>query len=86
MEESLDENGVVKDYDRPRGALVILAYKLHQENAQYHKYQWRLCVSYKNLNQITCPFAFSIPYCDDAVQDIHTEAMFLIAMYIDSGY
>ena len=43
-------------------------------------------MSYQKLNQITCPFAFPITFCDDAVQDIDTEAKYFIYMDMDSGY
>ena len=31
-------------------------------------------MSYQKLNQVTFPFYLPIPRCDDAVQDIDTEA------------
>ena len=82
----LDENGVVEDDEGPLGALVVLAAKPHQENVPWHEYQWRLCVSYRRLNQVTKPFVFPIPRCDDAVEDIDTEARYFIAVDMDSGY
>ena len=45
-----------------------------------------MCVSYQKLNHVTCQFALHIPRYDDEVQDIGTEANFLIAGYMDSGY
>ena len=38
------------------------------------------------MNQVTLPFAFPIPLCDDAVQDIDTEANYFIDVDMDSGY
>ena len=70
--ERLDENGAVEEDDGPWGPLVVLAAKPHQQNVPWHEYQWRLCVSYQKLNQVTRPFTFPIPWCDDAVQDINT--------------
>ena len=45
-----------------------------------------MCVSYQKLNRVTRPFTFPIPHCDDAVQDIDTEANYLIAVEMYSGY
>ena len=84
--ESLYENGVMEEYDGPWEALVVLSGKSHQENVPWHKYQWRLCVSYQKMNQITHPFTFSVSRCDDAVQYIETEAKYFIAVDMDSGY
>ena len=43
-------------------------------------------MSYCHLNQITMPFTFPIPRCDDAVEDINPEASHFIAVDMDSGY
>ena len=68
------------------GKLLVLAEKSHQENVPCHKYQWKLCVSYQKLNQVTCQFTFPLPRCDDTVQDIDTEEKYLIAVDMDLGY
>ena len=52
----LDENGVKEEEDGPWGALAFLSTKTHQENIQCHGYQWSMCVYYRKLNQVTCPF------------------------------
>ena len=70
--ERLYENGVVEEDDGKWGALVVLAAKPHQENLPWSEYQWRLCVSYRKMNQTTHPFILPTPRCDDAVQDINT--------------
>ena len=77
---------MVEEDDGPWGALVVLAEKPHQEKLPCHEYQWRLCVSYQKLNQVTHPFTFPIPCCDDALQDIDTEEKYFIDMDMDSGY
>ena len=38
------------------------------------------------LNQVTRPFIFPIPRCDDSVQYIDIEANYFIAVDMDSGY
>ena len=45
-----------------------------------------LCVSYQKLKEFTRPFAFPIPSCNDAVQDIDTGAKYFISIDMDSGY
>ena len=60
--------------------------KPQQENVSWHEYQWRLCVSYRKLNQDIRPFTFPIPCCDDAVKYIGTEANYFIAVDMNSGY
>ena len=86
MEEILDENGAVEEDYGPWGSLVILAANPRQENVPCHKCQWRLCVSYQKLNQFTWPLTFPLPFCDDLVHGIDTEAKYFIAVYIYSGY
>ena len=84
--ERRDENGASEEDNIPWGSLMVLAEKLHQENVPWNEYQWRLCVSYQKMNQVTCPFTFPILRCDDAVQDIDTEAKSFIDAETDSGY
>ena len=43
-------------------------------------------MSYQNLNQATRPFTFTIHLCDDAVQDINTEAKYFIDVGMETGY
>ena len=74
--ESLYENGLVEEEDITWGALVVLAAKPHQYIVPWHKFLWRLCVSYQKLNQVTRPFAFPIPLCDNAVQEINTQVLY----------
>ena len=41
---------------------------------------------YQKLNQVTRTFTFPITCCDDAVQDIDTEANYFIAVDMESDY
>eukprot|EP00957_Ditylum_brightwellii_P202439 15330188-Ditylum_brightwellii.AAC.1 len=82
----LEDNGVIEDDDGPWGAQVVLAAKPHQEGVAWQDLKWRLCVSYRKLNQVTRPFTYPIPRCDDAVEDIDTEAKYFIAIDLESGY
>ena len=74
----LDENGVVEEDNGTWGALMVLAAKSHQENVPWHKYKFRLCVSYHKLNQVTLSFTLPIPRCDNEVQYIETEVSILL--------
>ena len=65
---------------------MVLATKPHEENVPSHEYPWRMCVSYRKLNQVTRPFALPIPLCDKAVQAIDTEARYFISIDMDSRY
>ena len=83
---ALERNGLIEDDEGPWGVLVVLAAKANQENVAWYDYIWRLCVSYRRLNQVTRPFTFPQRRCDDAVSDIGPRARFYIAMDQDSGY
>ena len=82
----LEDNDIIKDGNVTWGALVVLAAKPHQDGVPWEDFKWMLCVSYRRLNQLTKPFAFPIPRCDDAVEDIDTEAKYFIVIDLDSGY
>jgi len=82
----LDDNGLTEPDDGPWGALIVLAAKPNQDDTPWHQYIWRLCVSFRRLNQVTKPFAFPIPRCDDAVSEIPPTAKYFIAFDLDCGY
>ena len=43
------------------GAPIVLAPKPHQEDVEnIDDFVWRMCVSYRALNKITCPFEYPI--------------------------
>ena len=86
MVVGLYENGLVEEEDIPRGALVVLLEKPHQENFPWREYQWVLCVSNRKLNQATLPFTSPITIRDDEVQEIGTEAKCFISVGMYSGY
>ena len=68
------------------GAQVVLAAKAKQEDVPWYEYTWRLCVSYRMLNQVTRAFAYPIKRCDDAVEEIPLEAQSFITANMDAGY
>ena len=63
---------MVEEVNVPQGSIVVIAAKPHQKIVPWQDYQWKLCVSYQKLNQVTTPFACTIPCRDDAVQEINT--------------
>ena len=67
---------MVEEYDEPWGAQVVIAAKTHKVNVTWHEYHWRMCVSYRKLNQITHSFDFRITIYDYKVQDINKETKY----------
>ena len=65
---------------------MVLASKANQENVPWHEYVWRLCVSYRLLNQVTCPYAYPMPRCDDAVDEIPPGMMYFVSFDLATGY
>ncbi len=47
-----------------------------------------MCVSYRRLNQVTLPFEYPIPRCDDAIDNFGDSAgrLFFIALDNKTGY
>ena len=84
--DALEDKALVEDDDGPWGALVVLAAKANQEHVPWDQYIWRLCVSYRRLNQVTRPYAFPMRRCDDAVADVGPKARFYISVDLDSGF
>jgi hypothetical protein len=67
-------------------ALVVLASKTDQEAIQWIKYIWGLCVSYQRLNQVPCPYAYPMPWCDDGLDGILPGMMFFVSFDLATGY
>ena len=84
--DHLESNGLIEDDDGPFGALVVLAAKPGQEDIPWHQYIWRLCVSYRRLNQVTRPFVYPIPRCDDAITNILPKFKVFLSFDMDCGY
>ena len=82
----LEDDGIIEDDHGPWGSMIVLAAKPHQVDVHWKDFQWRLCVSYRKLNAITKPFQYPIPRCDDAVEEIDTQARYFISIDLDSGY
>ena len=55
-------NGWICVCEGPWGSSIVLAAKPHQEHiSNIYDFVWRMCVSYRRLNQITLPFEYPIP-------------------------
>ncbi len=80
------ENDIVVKCVSAWAALVVLASKANQESIPWHEYVWRLCVSYRRLNQVTCPYAYPMPRCDDAVDEIPPGMMYFVSFDLATGY
>jgi hypothetical protein len=80
-------NDIVEKCISAWAALVVLAPKANQEAIPWHEYIWRLCVSYRRLDQVTCPYAYPMPRCDeDAVDEIPPGMMFFVSFDLATGY
>ena len=69
--EVLLQNKCIEECGGPWGRIIILAAKTRHEhitNIDYFK--WRMCVSYWNLNEITKPFEFPIPLCNNTISSV----------------
>ena len=84
--KKLDDNGVIDDGTGPCGAPVVLSAKPHQEGVNWKDFIWRMGTSFRRMNQVTKPFAFLTPRCDDTVEEIDTKEKFFITIDLDSGY
>ena len=66
--EFLKANGWIRKCFGARSSSIVLAAKLHQEHIMdINEFIWRMCVSYHRLKQVTLPFEYPIPCCDDTI-------------------
>ena len=66
--QALIKNDWIEECHGPWGSLIVLAPKPHQEHVEdINDFVWRMCVSYRALNEVTKPFTYLIPRCDNAV-------------------
>jgi hypothetical protein len=87
--EVLKANGWIRKCFGVWGSSIILAAKPHQERIlSIDDFIWRLCVSYRHLNQVTLPFDYPIPRCNDAINNFgdSTGPLFFIALDNKRGY
>jgi hypothetical protein len=83
--KTLQHKGLIEDNDRPWGSPIMIASKPNQSHIQWLQYVFRLCVSYRTLNDITRPFLFPVRRCDNVIEQIGA-ARHVITMDLDAGY
>ncbi len=82
-------NGWITECTGPWGSMIVLAPKPHQETiVKLDDFVWSMCVSYRKLNSVTCPFEYPIPRCSDAIDDFGDGHGSLFMMSLDNrqGY
>ena len=88
--ETLKHNDWIEPCEGPWGSMIVLAPKPHQEHITDIKdFIWRMCVSYRKLNGVTKPFAYPIPRCDDAVDNLGIcvgDKIYIISLDAKQGY
>jgi hypothetical protein len=87
--EVLKANGWIRKCFGPWGSSIVLASKPHQEHIiDICDFIWCLCVSYRHLNQVTLPFEYPIPCCDDAIDTFGDSSgrLSFIALDNKTGY
>jgi hypothetical protein len=87
--EVLKANGWIRKCYGAWGSAIVLAAKPHQEHiVSIDEFVWRLCVSYRRLNQVTLPFEYPIPRCDDAIDNFGDSngLLYFIALDNMTGY
>jgi hypothetical protein len=87
--EVLLDNGWIDECEGAWGSSIVLAAKPHQEHITDIKdFIWRMCVSYRALNQVTLPFEYPIPRCDDAIDNFGDSAgrLYFISLDNKTGY
>jgi hypothetical protein len=87
--QTLLDNGWIEECIGPWCSSIVLAAKPHQEHVTDIKdFIWRMCVSYRALNQATLPFEYPIPRCDDAIDNFGDSAgkLYIISLDNKTGY
>jgi hypothetical protein len=83
---AMEANDIVVKCVSVWAALVVLAPKANQEAIPWFKYIWQLCVSYRHLNQVTCPYTYPMPRCDDELDGIPPGMIFFVSFDLATGY
>ena len=69
--------------------MVVLVKKPHHEYIEYiTDFMLRMCISYRHLNNVTKPFQFPIPRCNDGITIIECGAAIAWIISLDGrqGY
>ena len=87
--EALLQNEWIEEYGGPWGSSIVLTANPHHKYVtNIENFIWRMCVSYFKLNNITKPFEFTIPCCDDAIRSVGagSDEIFIISLDARQGY
>ena len=87
--ESLLQNEWIEECGGPWGSSIVPAANPPQEHvANIDNFIWNMCVSYQKLNEITKPFEFTIPCCDNAIISVSagSDTVFIISLDARQGY
>lgn len=89
--DALLKNDWIEECEGPWGSLIVLAPKPHQEHiTNIEDFNWRMCVSYRNLNAVTKPFTYPIPRCDNAISSlgpiVYGDDILFISLDAKQGY
>jgi hypothetical protein len=82
-------NGWIRLCSEAWGSTIVLAAKSHEEHVlDILDFIWRMCVSYCRLNQVTLPFKYPIPRCNDSIVNFGDSAgrLFFISLDNKTGY
>ena len=85
----LEENKLIRDYEGPWGALLLLAATPHQQSCtDILAFICRFCVSYRPLNKVTLGFEFPVLRYADSIKDLGDSCgpIFNISLDARSGY
>ena len=87
--DSLFKNDWIIECGRSWGSHVVLAVKPHQYHTDdIKKCTWRMCVSYRGLNNVTKVYEYPIPRCDMAITivEVDSSKMWIITGDTKQGY
>ncbi|MGH7954887.1 MAG: reverse transcriptase family protein, partial [Gloeomargaritales cyanobacterium] len=79
----------IRECAGPWASRIVLAAKPHQEHvSDIDQFVWRMCVSYRGLNSVTCPFEYPITRCAHAIEDFGDAVgpLFFISLDARQGF
>ena len=84
-----NNDGWIRPCYEPWGFSIVLAAKPHQEQVtNIDEFVWCMCVSYRQLNQVTLQFEYLIPRCNDAINNFSDSngRLYFISLDNKTGY
>jgi hypothetical protein len=83
------DNGWIRLRFGAWGSSIVLAAKPHKKQVtNIDEFVWCMCVSYRQLNQVTLPFKYLIPCCDNAINNFgdSNARLYFISLDNKTGY